>query len=267
MSDDDGLLTITVTPVEGTATLDLLFKSLDGIRRILRRVDETMYGPRSTHKWSINRLASSAPTITIEADPAATEVPEVIVDGFRFVGMGASEPPAYFSEPVLESLTKLRNLFHPRNGLESLALSVGTGDHEASSVTVVDRDIVDNANRILAAGYRNLGSIEGTLEIINAHAPSVTVWERVSGAPVRCALPAGPYWIDLAKSLFTHNVLVSGDIRYFTNGIPRSVSTIAAIEDAPKATGSLMATFGALSDPDVMRLGSAEWLRRIRGND
>ena len=267
MSDDDGLLTITVTPVEGTASFDLLLKSLNDMKRVLQHVDETMFGPRSRHTWSVNRLSSSAPTITIEADPSATEVPEVIVDGFRAVNLGISEPPPYFSEPVLERLTELRRLFSASNGLESLALSVGTPNHEESSITVVDRDIVDKAKRILAADYHNLGSIEGTLEIINAHAPSVTVWERVSGAPVRCALPTGSDWIDLAKTLLTRNVLVAGDIRYFTNGIPRSISAVEVIEDAPKATGPMKATFGSLPDPEIARLGSAAWLKKIRGYD
>ena len=267
MSDDDGLLTITVTPAEGVASLDLLLNTLDGMRRVLRRVDETMYGPRSKHKWSVNKLTSSAPTITIEADPSATEVPDVIVDGIRAVNLGISEPPPYFSEPVLEGLTKLSPLFHPRNGLQSLTLSVEAPNREESSITVVDRGIVDKAKRILAADYHNLGSIEGTLEIINAHAPSVTVWERVSGAPVRCALPPGSYWIDFAKNLLTHNVLVAGDIKYFTNGIPRSISAVEVIEDAPKATGPMKATFGSLPDPEIARLGSAAWLKKIRGYD
>ena len=150
---------------------------------------------------------------------------------------------------------------------ESLTLSVGAPNREESSITVVDRDIVDKAKRILAADYHNLGSIEGTLEIINAHAPSVTVWERVSGAPVRCTLPTGSDWIDLAKTLLTRNVLVAGDIRYFTNGIPRSISAVEVIEDAPKATGPMKATFGSLPDPEIARLGSAAWLKKIRGYD
>ena len=265
MSDDDGLLTITVTPAEGVASLDLLLNTLDGMRRVLRRVDETMYGPRSKHKWSVNKLTSSAPTITIEADPSATEVPDVIVDGIRAVNLGISEPPPYFSEPVLEGLIELRSLFSAGNGLESIALSVGTPNGAASSSIIVGKDIVDRAKRILAADYHNLGSIEGTLEIINARSPSVTVWERVSRAPVRCALPPGTDWIDLAKTLLTRNVLVAGDIRYFTNGIPRSISAVEVIEDAPKATGPMKARFGALSDPELQRLGVGEFLRKIRG--
>ncbi len=267
MSDGDSLLTITVTPVEGTASFDLLLKSLSEMKRVLQRVDETMYGPRSGHKWSVNRLSSSAPTITIEADPSATEVPDVVVDGFRAVNSGVSEPPPHFSELVLEGLIGLGPLFSARNGLESLAVAIGPAGENASPDTVFGPDIVDKAKRILAADYHNLGSIEGKLEIINAHAPSVTVWERVSGSPVRCALPAEPDWIEHVKSLLTHNVLVAGDIRYFTNGIPRSVSTVAVIEDAPKATGPMKATFGMLSDPEVRQLGSAAWLRKIRGED
>ena len=241
------------------------------MRRVLQRVDETMYGPRSKHKWSVNKLTSSVPTITIEADPSAAEVPDVIVDGFRAVVQGVSEPPPYFSEPVLERLTELRRLFSAKNGLETLALSVGTPDREAAmgiAGIIVGKDIVDKAKRIWAADYHNLGSLEGTLDVINAHrSPHVTIWERVSGSLVRCILPQGPYWIDRTKSLLNHNVLVAGDIRYFTNGIPRSVSAVEVIEDAPKAKGPMKATFGVLSDPEVRQLGSAAWLRRIRGED
>ena len=267
MSDENGLLTITVTPVVGTASFDLLLKSLSDMKRVLQRVDETMYGPRSKHAWSVNKLSSSAPTITIEADPSAAGIADVVVDGFRTIAQGVSEPPPYFSEPVLERLTELRRLFSAGNGLESIALSVGTPAEKAASSIIVGKDIVDKAKRILAAGYHNLGSIEGTLEIINARTPSVTVWERVSRAPVRCALPPGSYWIDFAKNLLTHNVLVAGEIRYFNNGIPRSVSAIEVIEDAPKATGPMKATFGSLPDPEIARLGSAAWLKKIRGYD
>ena len=264
MSDETRFLTITVTPIEGAASLNLLLKSLEGMRRVLVRVDQAVYGPRSQHSWSVHRLASSTPTITIEADASAFDIPLVVVEGIKAVNSGAVEPPPHFSEPTLESLTKLRTLFSSKNGLESVGLSVGLPNKSRKSETIVDKDIPAKAGRILAADYSNLGSIEGTLEIINAHALSVTVWERLSGAPVRCDLPAGPHWIELAKSLLTRNVLVAGDVRYFTNGVPRSVGEVVAIEDAPKTIGPMKAHFGALSDPDVQRLGSVEFLRRIR---
>ena len=119
--------------------------------------------------------------------------------------------------------------------------------------------------RILNAGYRNLGSLEGTLEVIDVHgAPTVTIWERVSRSPVRCTIPDEDVWIARVKSLLGKRVTVTGDIRYFANGLPRAISDVTRIEDATPDPALPRAEFGSIPDGRVAEVGAAEWLKSIR---
>ena len=129
----------------------------------------------------------------------------------------------------------------------------------------IEHDISEKVARILDAGYRNLGSLQGTLEVIDLHgAPTVTIWERVSRSPVRCSIPDEDVWIARVTSLLGKRVTVTGDIRYFMNGRPRAVSDVTRIEDATPDPTLPKAEFGSIPDGRVAEVGAAEWLKSIR---
>ena len=255
----DGL-TFVINPETESASVDLLLKSLEDIRRFLRHVDYAIYGSRSRHQWMVRKLQSSAPSITLEPGPSAAESVDVIGTGLRTVTAGTDRPPPHFTEQVLEDLTKMKRLFGGTSRAKSIAVFM-----DGEQVATIRQDISEKASRILTAGYRNFGTLEGTLEAINVHRNlTVTVWDRVSGSPVRCSVPKDDTWVARVKSLLERRVSVTGNINYFVNGAPKSVSSVVEIEDATPDPNLPRAEFGSIPDEYAAR-DPAGFLRSVRG--
>jgi hypothetical protein len=258
MADD---LTFVINPEGESASISLLLKSLEDITKLLSDVDRAIYGAKSQHQWLVRKLTSSAPTITLEPEMNGQNAAEVVGAGLRAVTTGTNQPPQYFTEQALVDLQKMRRLFGGRSKAKSITVLMN-----GQQTATIRPDISEKVRRILTAGYHNLGSLQGTLEAINVHgSPTVTIWERVSRSPVRCSIPKDTEWIDLSKSLLQKQVTVTGDIRYFINGTPRSISNIVSIEDATPDPNLPRAEFGSIPDSRVSSLGAAAWLSSVRG--
>ena len=256
----DGL-TFVINPAAEHAPIDLLEKSLVDIRRLLRHVDEAIYGASAQTQWMVRQLRSSAPTITLQPERGNGRAVEAVGDGVRIITAGTDEPPQYFTEQALEDLKKMRRLFSGKASAKSIYV-LTNGERSAT----IEKDISDKVSRILTAGYHNLGSLEGKLDAINVHGPpTVTIWDRVTDAPVRCRLPKGEEWIAQAKGLLQKRVLVAGKVHYFVNGAPRSILEVTHLEDASPDPSLSRAEFGSIPDKRVLEVGAAEWLKSVRG--
>ena len=203
-----------------------------------------------------------APTITIQPTLGNGHAIEAIGHGIRAVAEGTDQPPQYFTEQVLVDLKKMRRLFSRGNGAKSISVFT----NGAQAVATIGPDIAEKVGRILTADYYSLGSLQGALDTINVHgSPTVTVWDRVSRMPVRCSIPKEDEWIAHVKGLLGKRVSVTGKIRYFINGNPRSITDVTEIEDATHDPNLLRAEFGSIPDRRVIEIGAVEWLDSIRG--
>ena len=251
-------LTFTIHPIEETSSLDLLFKSLENIRLLLRDVDHSIYGRRMSAEWRISSIRSSAPTVALTPARADTSAVETVGEGIRLITLGTDHPPTHFTEPAVENLKKMRRLFRGRDRADSISVSVN--DERVASI---ESDIAQKADRILMGGYHSLGSLQGRLEAINIHnSHTATIWEIASRAPVRWKFPREE--TERVKDLLDRSVLISGKIFYFTNGAPRSIADVAHIEDATDLRYSARAGFGSIPDSRMREMGAAEWLREVR---
>ena len=252
-------LTFVIGPADESSSINLLSKALEDIRRLLRDVDYAIYGSKSKAEWMVESLKATAPTIALAPGRDDTRAVAAIAIGIRMVTDGTNQPPPHFTEPVLEDLKRMRRLFLGRG--KARYVSVLMDDEETATIR---EDIAIQTDRILSAGHHNLGSIQGRLEAINVHNSSTaTIWDRVSGAPVRWAFPHD--WMGKVKELLERLVLVTGDVRYFANGAPRSISKVVSIEDATPVQRSERAEFGSIPDKRVQEIGAAEWLKSVRG--
>lgn len=253
-------LTFIIHSVDERSSLDLLVKSLEDIQRLLRHVDYAIYRQGSRMGWAVHSLKSSAPSLTLAPRRDDRQAVAIVGDGLRLVTEGTDQPPQYFTEPALENLKKMSRLF--RGEGRARALSVLVDDKKAATI---EDDIADKADRVLSSGYHNLGSLQGRLDAINVHrTPTATIWDRVSGAPVRCRFPREE--TDRVKELLQQLVTVTGDVHYFSNGRPRSVTDVVAIEQLATPDQYLeKAGFGTIPDRRVREIGVAEWLAEVRG--
>ena len=255
-------LTFTIHPDNQTSSVDLFVKAMDDIRRLLNDVGYAVHRNRVERRWIVAELRSSAPTVTVTTLLGDEESLLAVSDGIREVANGTDRPPEFFTEPVLEDLKRMRRHFRGRDKARSIEVALN-GDVTAT----IQEDIGEQADRILRAGYWNLGSVEGALEALNFHgAATFTVWDRVSRAPVRCSLADVPSGKERVRELLEKRVRVTGRVRYFQNGVPRSVVDIRDIQDATPDPNLPKAGFGSIPDVEAAR-DPVAFLRAVRGLD
>ncbi len=156
----------------------------------------------------------------------------------------------------------MRRFLSARGGLVKVAFFTN-GSTAAPPAVEIDDHIGDQVDRVLLAGYEDTGTIEGVLGAIQTHRGRYfTVWDDVSGAPVRCRLHDEKWWRHQVTSLLESRVAVHGRIRHFGNGTPRSVEPEQIVDLAPAGDGP-KATFGSI--PDIIGNEDAvEYIRRVR---
>lgn len=255
----DGL-TFQIQPEGESASLDLFVRVLEDVRKLIIEVDYAVNRERSGKRWAVTRLHSSAPTFTIEPGDADLRATNAIFAGIGEIEQGTDTPPQHFTEDVLEHLIKMRRHFRGQD--RAISISVFANGDKPSIIT---GDIDKKIRKILDSSFWSYGSLEGRLEAVNFHRqPNFTIWERVSRAPVRCALPNSDDWEEQVKHLLEKRVLVQGRIRYFSNGVPRSISGIVKILDNSPDQSLPKAGFGSIPDPEAAK-DPAGFLRVIRG--
>ena len=255
-------LTFVINPETDSSSVRLFLKALENIDRLLRDVDYAVHRERLQRRWVISGLRASSPTVTVAPLLGDENMVEAIGVGIRTITIGTDHPPQYFTEQALEDLRRMRRLFIGKDRASSIVVSVD--DEPAATVR---KDIFEKASRILAAGYRNLGSIDGTLEAINLHGtPTFTIWDRVSLAPVRCSFPNEPEWKRRVAEFLEKRVVVGGRIHYFVNGVPRRITDLQDIQDATPDPSLPKAEFGSIPDRQAAE-DPVEFLRSVRRSE
>ena len=244
-------------------SLDLFVRVLEDVRKLVIEVDYAVNRERSGKRWAVTELHSNAPTITIEPTIEGLDEPiRAIIVGIGEIAQGTGHPPQHFNEQVLRRVKKMRRHFQgPDKAIRISVSADGIGEG------VIDGDIGDRMGKVLNARRGDLGSLEGYLEAVNFHGnPRFAIWERGTRNMVKCFLPDGPEWKERVKSLLGKRVLVSGKIRYFSNGYPRSISEIRDIVDNTPDPTLPKAYFGCIPDAEAAK-DPAKFLRKIRGYD
>ena len=253
-------ITFVVHPETEETSLDLFVKSIEDVQRLIKEVDYAVTRERPRRKWIIAELHSSAPSVTISPLVDGKTL-DVVAKGLRLLtAEKPSEPPPHFTTEVLKDLKRMRRLFRGKDKARCLTFHVN-----GNEVAQLDSGIGEKVDRILRSTYDIAGSLEGTLEAVNLHGGAVahfTIWERLSGHPVRCEF-SKKQWAARVKALLEQSVLVSGQVRYFANGNPASIRSIRDIIDRAETTSSNESDFGSV--PDLTAgLDPQAYLERIR---
>ena len=259
-------ITFVLQPETDFASFGALVKSIDDIRKLVRHVDYSATRRKTGRLWRVEKIQSTAPTVTLVPPPGETDAVDIIATGLNLVAeVGTTSPPDYFSEAALEHLSKMSRLFKGRERLNRVSVFVNGEVTDGEAVATIRRDIPERVEPILRSGYSERGFLEGTLEVINVHGPpTFTIWEQVSGVPVRCSFPNDQSWKQRVRDLLEKPILVEGQVNYFGNGIPRSVSRIENMLDTTPDPSLPEAGYGSI--PDMTKdMDTIEYLRTIRG--
>ena len=255
-------LNFTINPNNESASLSLFLKAVQRIQRLINDVDYAVTRERSSRRWVITQLHSSAPTITVRPLLGDTQTVNAIGRGIHMVTSGVNDPPEYFTEDALLNLKRMKSLFEGKDRAKTITVSI-----DRVQAATIHEGISKQVERILLAGNESLASVEGRLEAINIHRTSTfTIWDRVSRYPVRCHFERSPESIEKVKGLLERRVIVRGRVRYFFNGIPRAVRDIASMEDTTPNLDLPPAYFGCIPDAEAAR-DPVAFLHSVRGVD
>jgi hypothetical protein len=234
-------LTFQIAPETEFISYELLEQSLSNIRRLVVDVDFAFTGEKIGRIWIVQDIRSSDPTITIRPMVDGSGVVDVIANGLAaIIHEDAYSPPVGYSIDALQDLRSMDRLFRGRERLRFLRCKTNDQD-----IATIDTAVKPKVDRILHRGYWLLGSIEGHLDALNLHgATTFTIWDRVTGAPVRCYFAREDK--ERIKGLLEHRVLVAGLIRYFQNGTPHTISQITEIRDRGSKDDAPKVDFGSI---------------------
>ncbi len=177
--------------------------------------------------WVVERISKSSPfTITVapvarmhrvavDAQPVQ-DLPALALDGIEQL-MHEAKRPAIFSDGVLTQLRTLSKIVGVAN---RRVMSL-----RANGKTVeVTGQLAVNVDKILAPAYRSVGTIEGRMDIINAHEdPFFVIYDDLTGERVRATLGRDLSVDEVAKAI-RKRVAVEGEISYRDNGTIISIN-------------------------------------------
>ena len=176
--------------------------------------------------------------LPLRAEPASEEVaPSAIPELFAVIAEGVAcidakaERPDFFTDRALEQAKALANLAG-----DDLPIRVRNG----RASTTLSKRLMTNVDEVLGAPLESYGTVEGTLEGFNLHAPRpvFAVYEPLTGHRVDCHFTASVTVDDLRPAI-GKRVGVRGPIKTRPSGVRISVEaeTLYVFPDAPDLPG------------------------------
>ncbi len=226
-------LTWEIEPETEILYFDALVRSVAKLQKLVEDVDFAVTRERKGRPWVVTGLHASTPTISIAPAINGTESVAAVKEGVRILTAfeDPTSPPRYFSEDALDDLMAMRSLFTKRNKYRVRRISLKESPEARTSIAIIQEDVRQKVERVTRGSYSLLGSLEGTLEAANLRSKAFTIWERVTGRPVRCSFSEGRRDEVIEFLRRQTRVLVEGKITYFRNGAPRFVSELRNIRD------------------------------------
>ncbi len=218
------------------------------IREITRQTNHKL--PKDA--W---RLVVQEGSQIVSVMPDTNKLPQAVADGvlsFIMDGMDSLEReaklPPMFTERALESARELSKISSRQN---DSAVPIRLLSREGRLSSKVTRSTFNHVSEILDWKYEDLGTVDGTLEVVSAHdGYEFRIYEPVWNRPVRCSFDQE--LLADALRAFKKRVEVQGMIRYTKDGIPVSAKVLK-ISEFPDS--SELPTFrdvrGILSHQDV----------------
>lgn len=205
--------------------------ALESFLTLIRELTRQIHSSVPKDCWLLS-VQEGSQVVSVRPDhsrlpPAVAMVIETaLLDGMRDLEREA-KAPRYFTEKALESA---RDLSRIAFGKRDVGIPVRVLNKNYAHV--VTRNIYNHVSELLDWKYEDLGTIEGTLEVVSAHnGYEIRVYEPVWLRPVRCTF--GEDLLEDALKHFKRRVEVEGLIRYTKDGLPVSarVVKIGALPD------------------------------------
>lgn len=205
------------------------FKSaLDAFLKLIRELSRQINESAPRDSWLLN-VQEGSQVISLRAD--GSKIPSVVskqVYSALFSGLDALEheakTPEYFTEAALEAA---RDLSRVAFGKHDRGIPVRIFSRDRARI--VTRNTFTHVSEILDWKYEDVGTVEGTLEVVSAHnGYEFRIFEPVWERAVRCTFDED--LLRTALTAFKKRVEVQGLVRYSRDGLPVSVKVLKLTE-------------------------------------
>lgn len=211
-------------------TAERFLRAVEAFTALVKDVAESMTGSGRAVDWVVSVREGSI-NLDYQASPRvptanSIAIADTVYEGLKLV-QGGRKRPAHFSDSALQNARDLARL---ATGKAVRVVQVRRGRHR---VSVDDRAAV-NVDFIMGGTDTELGTIEGTLQMISARGSlHVGVWDAIRDRQVRCYI--SPELLEKVKNHFGDRVAVHGLIHQRANGEPVSIE-VENVEPFPKAS-------------------------------
>lgn len=256
---------------QGEVSAPTFKNSIEYAVSLLREFDSALSGkPRGVLRWYVHNLRSNGslsvvfhsrvkPYSQIIKYPTDVDrsVASYFVNGFENIEVKC-ETPQYLSEFGLQKVNKLAHLIG-KDGPKSFHFQTQEKGVE------VTRKTQENIRKLLPIAHKDIGSVEGTLEIINLHnVPKCIVYDAVSKKGVTCLFDEREY-MDQVKASLGQRVIIFGELFKNVKGDTLRVA-MREIRTVDMAQRFRLPSEEVLQEPDFAKVrGTKEYLRNIRG--
>jgi len=182
---------------------------------ILEELDNAVSAkPGGTLEWFVSGISTEASlTVTIEPKPKlkdvdySDKVAELFVDGLAHIEKEHTTPP-YFSDYGLRKAHSIAKTLR-KNGAKAIKVE----DIARDASGFIKAEVADSLKKLISIQYREIGSVEGTLEIISVHrSPRITIYHSITRRSVNCKFE--PKLLESAKEGLGNRVTAHGMV-YF----------------------------------------------------
>lgn len=231
-----------------------LVDALQGARSVLKALAENEYAPaKSRLKWVVTDLRYGSAAFAISATPSR----KLALDAAEFVGALARKVvtavttlqesgilPSWFPESATHSL---REMLRPLQHVPQIDVSAGP------ERCLIDRRAADGLDEWLRGRYRDYGSLEGKIDLVNVHSGRYfNLYSELSDRAIRCDFPEQLF--ESVRLCLRHTVGVTGLVTYSRHDEPMAV----AVEEVV----ALRAT--AVEIPEVDLTGGHDAVDHVR---
>lgn len=236
---------------------------------LLREFDSAISGkPRGVLGWYIEHLHSNGSLSVVfksHARRTATQYPQDVdkavtsnlVTGFQDIEVKCETPP-YLSEFALQKVDKLAGLIG-KNGARGFHI-----ESQAKEVEVT-RNTQENIRKLLPISRTAIGSVEGTLEIVNLHnKPRFIVYDAITHKAVTCEFNPEVFMARVKESL-GKRVAVFGKLYKNVKGdtLRVSMERLELVDETNRFRSPEQEGWG---EPEFSKIrGTYDYLRNIRG--
>lgn len=188
---------------------------------VVREITRQVKGSLPKDAWYVNvqegsQVLSLTPNVQRLPVAVSDQIISSIVDGFGELESDAATPKN-FTNRALEQARVISKL-----GLLESDREIPVRILTKKRACRVSRRTYDNVSTLIDPDYEDMGSVDGSLEVVSAHnGYEFRIYEPVWDRAVRCSFTED--LLVAALAAFRKRVEVSGLIKYAKNGFPISV--------------------------------------------